>query len=333
MYSVRESSYKEWLESLKKCQKVNMLQSWQYGQAKEETSRWSINRFLIMNDEQVVVAIAQVLSISLPLFGGIARMNRGPLLLNSTNNALDKKILYRVIATLFEEFKQKRWRVVQIAPEISDKEQNYSFLKNIGLKKLATLPYASGLLDLQSSKEQLLMKLKKKWRYSLRKSQEIGLNVSILDGSNKDFFMLLNRYRDLKIEKDFSGISDSLITSLSTKKSKEWQFNLFIANTNESEDIGDCCGMVVSIRHSDTTTYLIGVTNKEGRELQANYLLLWEAIIHAKINGCKWFDIGGLDATTPKGIAHFKNGLQSEPYSYIGEWRGLILPWKKYLNK
>ena len=46
-----------------------------------------------------------------------------------------------------------------------------------------------------------------------------------------------------------------------------------------------------------------------------------------------WFDIGGLDATTPKGIAHFKKGVQSDPYYLIGEWRGLMYPWKNITNK
>ena len=56
-------------------------------------------------------------------------------------------------------------------------------------------------------------------------------------------------------------------------------------------------------------------------------------ILDAKNNGCMWFDIGGLDATTPQGIAHFKKGVQSEPYCLIGKWRGLMYPWKNVINK
>ena len=77
---------------------------------------------------------------------------------------------------------------------------------------------------------------------------------------------------------------------------------------------------------------MIGISNNEGRELQVNYVLLWQAILDAKKNGCMWFDIGGLDATTPIGIAHFKKGVQSDPYYLIGEWRGFIHPWKAYNN-
>ena len=54
--------------------------------------------------------------------------------------------------------------------------------------------------------------------------------------------------------------------------------------------------------------------------------MLWESILNAKENGCRWFDIGGLSEDTPSGIAHFKKGINAEMYSLIGEWRGFYLP-------
>ena len=50
-------------------------------------------------------------------------------------------------------------------------------------------------------------------------------------------------------------------------------------------------------------------------------------MLESKDDGCKWFDIGGLDETTPKGIAHFKRGLNSNLYELSGEWRTLFYPW------
>jgi lipid II:glycine glycyltransferase (peptidoglycan interpeptide bridge formation enzyme) len=54
--------------------------------------------------------------------------------------------------------------------------------------------------------------------------------------------------------------------------------------------------------------------------MQANSVLLWQAILHARNEGCKWFDAGGLGEATPPGIAVFKRGLNGEPYKLIGEW-------------
>ena len=79
--------------------------------------------------------------------------------------------------------------------------------------------------------------------------------------------------------------------------------------------------MLVSVRHGDVSTYLIGLTNKKGRDYQVNYVLLWRAMLNAKDEGSAWFDIGGMDSSTPKGIKHFKSGLNADLYSLSGEWR------------
>jgi len=309
-----------------------MLQCWHYGDSKVETSKWNVVRFLIMNEDGNTVALAQALSMTLPLIGGIARMNRGPLLIKRSESGQNSKDIFNIIAALLDEFKKRRWWLVQIAPEINDSELGAKLLRNLGLKKLAVTPYASGLLDLQNDEKKLLMGLKKKWRYCLRKGQDLELNVRTIVGNSEELETLLSRYKVLQKDKVFVGLADSLIISMTNQVAEDWQFNLFIANQKDSSGIKDCFGMLVSVRHGDTSTYLIGITSDEGRDLQVNYLLLWYAILDAKKNGCMWFDIGGLDNTTPKGIAHFKKGVQSDPYCLIGEWRGFIHPWKVYNN-
>ena len=333
MYFVKEVNYSDWNENFQNCQKTNMLQCWQYGDAKVETSKWNVVRFLIMNEDGKAVALAQALSMTLPLIGGIARMNRGPLLIKRSESGQDSKDIFNIITALLDEFKKRRWWLVQIAPEINDSELAAKLLKNLGLKKLVATSYASGLLDLQKDEKKLLMGLKKKWRYCLRKGQDLGLTVSTIIGNSVELETLLSRYKAFQKDNGFVGLADSLIISMANQVAEDWQFTLFIANQKDSSDIKDCFGMLVSIHHGDTSTYLIGITSDEGRDLQVNYVLLWQAILYAKKNGCMWFDVGGLNAETPKGIAHFKKGVQSNPYYLIGEWRGVMYPWKNINNK
>lgn len=333
MYLVKEVNYSDWKKNFQNCQKTNMLQCWQYGDAKVEMSKWNVVRFLIMNEDGNAVALAQTLSMTLPLIGGIARMNRGPLLIKRSESGQDSKDIFNIITALLVEFKKRRWWLVQIAPEINDSELATKLLKNLGLKKLAVTPYASGLLDLQNDEKKLLMGLKKKWRYCLLKGQDLGLTVSTIVGNSVELETLLSRYKVLQKDNGFVGLADSLIISMANQVAEDWQFTIFIANKKDSPDIKDCFGMLASIHHGDTSTYLIGITSDEGRDLQVNYVLLWQAILDAKKNGCMWFDIGGLDATTPIGIAHFKKGVQSDPYYLIGEWRGLMYPWNNITNK
>ena len=144
MYLVKEVNYSDWRENFQNCQKTNMLQCWQYGDAKVETSKWNVVRFLIMGRNGNAVALAQVLSMTLPIIGGIARMNRGPLLIKRSESGQDSKDIFNIITALLDEFKKRRWWLVQIAPEINDSELAAKLLKNLGLKKLAITPYASG---------------------------------------------------------------------------------------------------------------------------------------------------------------------------------------------
>ena len=119
-----------------------------------------------------------------------------------------------------------------------------------------------------------------------------------------------------------------VLSSLALQKGAGWEFDVFIARAENSLESDEPIGMLVSVRHGDTSTYLIGSTNDQGRQLQANSVLLWQAILHAKRIGCTRFDIGGLSAITPKGVAEFKLGLNAVPYSLVGEWRWYFLPWR-----
>ena len=79
MYSVKEVVYSEWETHLKEIQHFNILQHWLYGEAKEQTSKWKAVRFLITRDGQFV-ALAQLLVLTFPFLGGVARLNKVQLL-------------------------------------------------------------------------------------------------------------------------------------------------------------------------------------------------------------------------------------------------------------
>ena len=327
MFTIKESEFHEWQSHIEKCQKINILQYWQYGEAKEQSSNWKAKRFIISDDEGKVVAITQLLTRTFPIIGGIARMNRGPLLLGSLNHEMAENIALNVVTALLKEAKRRRWWLIQIAPEILDGESARQYLQGNGLKKIPITHSASGLLSLESNEDALMKSLKGKWRNCLRKGLKLGVSITKKEGNSDELVTLLKSYHNLQNDQGFSGLPDDLITALAQQEGKNWQFTLYIANNELNQNINESIGMLVAVRHGDTVTYMIGYTNDVGRKFQANYVLLWSAILHSKEIGCKWFDIGGLNTSTPQGIAHFKQGVNSELYSLIGEWRGLTLPW------
>lgn len=305
-----------------------MLQHWQYAVAKEQVGKFKAVRFLVVSGAGKAIALAQFLVRNVPFVGGVARMNRGPLLIGEVDDEERVKLVANVLVALRNEARKRKWWLMQVAPELQNSKATRQSLRDLGFHQLSVDPWASGLFSLSPSEAELLAGLKAKWRNCLRKGLRLGISVANSEENNSDLHLLIKHYRKLKEDKGFSGIPDELIFELARHNCENWQFTLFYATEEGEDDIEKSIGVLVTIRHGDTSTYFIGSTNDEGRKFQANYVLLWEAILYAKKMGCQWFDIGGLNNTTPKGIAHFKNGLNAELYSLTGEWRGFNVPWK-----
>jgi len=258
--------------------------------------------------------------------GSLVRINRGPIVVGKVSEKEKNEILINSISKVVEESRRRRWLMLQIAPELPSNDEIERRLKKIGLRKLSSPTWASGLLNLKENEEDILMSLHGKWRNCLRKGWKLGVEASLSQDLSKDIQVVNNFYETLQKDKNFVGLSDPLLKAMSQKSHRFWHFNIFIAKSRERVNSEDILGVLVSVHHGNKSIYLIGATNEEGRKLQANYVLLWEAILEAKRNGCSYFDIGGLNETTPSGIAHFKKGIKAIPYGLVGEWRSFNIP-------
>ena len=330
MYSINEIEFTQWEEQWQNCQHVNLLQSWQYGEAKQNVENWVAHRFVILNENNEKIALTQILVKRISVFGSIARINRGPLIIGQIEEQQDQELIaLNAIDALITECRKKGWRMLQIAPELNGSKVVINRLRNLGLRQLSAPAWASGLLSLKKSQEELLMGLNSKWRNCLRKGWRSEISINNPNLNTQNLQKVLDSYKILQQEKKFSGISELLMRSLALQNCDSWELNIFIASEKESDETDEPIGTLVSVRYGNTSIYLVGTTNLKGRKLNANYVLLWEAILNAKNDGCKWFDIGGLDEKTPPGIAHFKNGLNANSYALIGEWRLFNFPWKR----
>jgi len=327
LFFVREIDFNEWNLYFKECHKTNMLQCWQYGEAKKQSENVDVVRFVIMDQNNVAIGLAQFLIRDIPFIGGVARLNRGPIIIKNYKVKNEQTLLIEIVRALLIESKKRRWWLVRFAPEIYNSRFIDKSLKELGLKKMSLPPFASGLIDLKFNEDELLMRLKKKWRYCLRKGELNKISTIPTTENNHNIEVLLKNYNLLQKKQKFVGISSSLIKSLAKQKSVDWEFSLLISDEFNVKNPNSPLAMLVYIRHGDTATYLIGITTNEGKSLNINYALLWRAILRAKKDGCKWFDIGGLNSTTPEGIRHFKKGLNSELYDLTGEWKAILTPW------
>ena len=70
----------------------------------------------------------------------------------------------------------------------------------------------------------------------------------------------------------------------------------------------------------DTPIYLLGATSDEGLKLKGAYLLQWRAIQWLKERGCRWYDLGGINAAENPGVYEFKSGFGGEETDHLGTY-------------
>ena len=75
-------------------------------------------------------------------------------------------------------------------------------------------------------------------------------------------------------------------------------------------------GLVASAM-GDSAIYLLGATSDSGLNSKGAYLLQWSLIQWLKSNGCRYYDLGGIDPERGPGVYHFKRGLSGSDVSHI----------------
>ena len=326
-YVVEYVNRELWSEYWKKIESSNLMQSWEYGDAKSAAEGWLPCRLVIKDGEGSPVALAQVLIKKVGVFFKAARLNRGPLLLrNGLPDSGDGDVIsLEVLKALKMESKLRKWIYFSVAPEIPFSPEMQDAVIKIGFRSRAIPSAGSSFLQLACDEKFLMSSLHGKWRNMLRKSQKSNIVISQFEGEAIPISLVENVYKKLKAEKGFNGISDSILHQILTNKSFGNNVKVLVCSVSEiTLKDSDPAGVLISVHHGSTATYLIGYTNQVGRILNANYLMLWHAVLNAKKSGLNYYDLGGLNSNTPEGIRRFKKGLNGEEYSLIGEFRSIF---------
>ena len=304
----------------------NLLQAWNYGTAKSEVSGWQVLRLIISDENGRAVAIIQAYEKKISVLGSLIRIPRGPTMLCSDQLSNYYSNYNLVISELIKYSKKANWRILQCSFDMPESSMAQSQLSALGFFRLKGTPWGSGLIDLELSEIELRDKLNKRWKRILKKTVKNEIIIKQVEINDKVIDEITSAYELAQNDKEFNGIDSILIRELANHKSHEWGFNIFTASKENEDGVLVYLGFRVCIRHGNTTTDLLVDVNNVGRDLDASSALYWHAILYAKSCGCKWFDLGGLNDATPKGIAEFKRGLNAKQYSLIGNWRFYRVP-------
>jgi hypothetical protein len=298
-----------WTTYLEQVEFSNVLNAWEYGEAKSNSEGWVVKHKVHMVDGKPI-AISQILEKRVCKLLTVARLSRGPLLLKGATRS-DISIVLSSIASSYSIFKAQ---LLSISPEFY---VNSEPLPVRGLSKFHRLsPFGtqSSVIDLEMDVDLLRKNLESKWRNQLKANEKS--NITIRQSSYfVDFCWFEDVYEKLKQEKNFPGIQTELFHAIWTMFLGSGRGRLFVGELD-----GCRIGAVLIVMHGTTATYLAGWNGEEGRTVYLNNRLLWEACCQLKAEGFTKFDLGGIDEVNNSGVARFKNGMRGESYKTIGEF-------------
>lgn len=303
-----EQSAVQWQEHMIGAGRSSLLQAWAYGQAKAEAG-WKVKRGVFYRGSQPV-AFVQVLHKSITRIFQVSRINRGPLFVGPVS---DREIgdVWTELASLGNVL---RGRLLSAAPELSLSGANLALMYGLGFKQPSSGSWESVWIDLSVDISQLRRNLDGKWRNALVAAEKSGLSLEL--GADDDSFeWMMDRYKSLVAEKDFTGIPVELLMALRTHTPPESQL-LVLRAMHDGQPVAGVC----LARHGLAATYLLGWSGATGRHLKATQYLLWQAVVCLKQDGYEWFDLGGIDEDHTPGIAAFKLGMNGQRYESAGEY-------------
>lgn len=193
----------------------------------------------------------------------------------------------------------------------------YKLKKTIDLQPSQTL-----LIDLSLSEEEILKAMQQKTRYNIRLAAKKGIKVievineAISEIDFSDFWRLMKKTAN---RDGFRIHSEAHYKNLLT--SSKGAIKLFFAQYQ-----GQRIAAGLFALYGDKVIYLHGASDNEFRNLMAPYLLQFEIIKKAKLEGFNFYDFYGIDEKKWPGVTRFKKGFGGFIYNYAGTYDLVFRP-------
>lgn len=320
---IKDVGQDEWNAIVSDIDNISLMQTCEFGKAKAKTGSWKVSMAVFRNGNETVGA-AQAMIRMIPFFNrGLVWINRAPLMKNC--NTAQSDVYINMLKELKKYWVDKKKMYLRIAPPLMASDENYAIFEKAGYSRATeTDGWASEIIDLSLSLEELRKGLQQKWRNCLNKSER--LEVTCETGSS-DVLMdeLLDDYKILLDNAGFeTNLSLEFVRTMQNLLPDSRKMLVFAGRQD-----GKKLGSILIATYGDTCMYLIGATGNAGRKVNANHYLIWNAVCEMKKRDYRWFDLGGAHPdNTPPGILHFKRGLRGKQYQLMGEveaYRGSFL--------
>ena len=324
----------DWNTLISRLPGASFLQTREWAAVKHEVG-WEREELLWRDDDEKIIAAAQLLTRSIRIFGfgprvGIGYIPRAPLM-----NWQDTSLRSKVLQDLEKLTRERGLVFLKIDPEV---------ILGVGIPgQVSDGGYYPGLevsdelrsrkwrfspeqvqfmntmvINLEGDENTWQARMKQKARYNLRLAQKNG--VSVRKAEIQDLPLLYKMFVE-------TANRDGFIIRPEAYYTKTWE--MFIqkgmAEGLIAEVDGQAVAAVIYLFLAGRAWFVYGMSTSQHREKMPNYLLQWEVMRSAKEKGCLEYDLWGapdslVDSDPMYGVYRFKEGLGGEFQRTIGAW-------------
>jgi lipid II:glycine glycyltransferase (peptidoglycan interpeptide bridge formation enzyme) len=317
-----------WNQQLSALPYAHILQSWQWGEFKRDTTGWNPRRLAFYRGDHLL-AMASI---------GIRRIGPFAVIYAPKGIALDYHNTATVdaVLTALERFARRHGAIwLKIDPDLPaatgvptepDDAPNPIGQTTIALLQRRGWRYSSDqvqfrntiTIDLTLSEDDLLAAMSQNTRRKVRTAEKKG--VTVRHGTIADLPILYELYR-------MTGERDQFLIRPLAYYLKEWRWLIEqgLAQPLIAEVDGIPIAHVILFHFGRKCWYFYGASANDHREKMPNYLLQWEAIRWAKAQGYTTYDLWGApnefhEGDSMWGVYEFKRGFRGTVTRYIGAW-------------
>lgn len=309
---------KEWNDILGRFSDANIYQTWSYDAVRCGEKNIS---HLVLRKNGTICAVAQARIVRIPIIGmGAAYLRWGPVW-QLRNQSPEAAVFRSALRALRNEYVCHRGLVLRIFPSLYDEPYN-PYADILAQEGYAPVPEEDPgrtlIMDISQPIDVVRKKLDQKWRNCLNRAERNQLMVK--EGTEDSLFAeFIDIYRALLERKKFQEPNDiNEFRMVQKELPDKHKMRIFLCQSNSASSAGVICATV-----GETGVYLFGATNNEGMANKGSYLLQWRAIQWMKKNGCRYYNLNGINPAKNPGSYHFKAGLSGKngrDVCYLGRY-------------
>ena len=284
----------------------HFLQTWAWGALKAQFG-WQPVRLALCDGEQWLAG-AQILFRKFPL-GAMGYVPKGPLI------APDSPHWRQWLDALREVAHANRAYFLRLEPEWESGQAPPAGL--VPNPTAAVQPQTTIQVDLRLPPDEILARMKQKWRYNIRLAERKGITVRIGGEADLATFYALS---EITAQRDHFAIhSEDYYRAAWRLFDAEHAVALFVAAHE-----GRALASIFVVACGRTAIYLYGASSDAERQRMPNHLLQWRAMLWAKERGCVLYDLWGIPSIgdspdrLPEGLLKFKEGFGGRVVRYAG---------------